>query len=91
MKLVTGFEAVESSKPFRYHHITLPPTEWLTTADEYFHTFGVSQLLRLAWEIKPEPREWWLNTETGVAYFITVEGPKLPNGPYTKVREVVDD
>ena len=44
------------------------------------------------YRIKPEPREWWINTDNGTAMYAS-DGfcPSEIKDYYIKVREVIDD
>lgn len=96
MKLVTGIEAIQSGKPFR-KVVELPGNricfgEWFIPNDIY--TFTVGSLREKTYEIKPEPREFWLEiNENGTPIVVDTEefNPCHGKTKVIKVREVLDE
>lgn len=62
MKLVTGIEAIQSGKPFKHQDAG----SWLDVTDKTTH-FSIPLLLKKEFIIKEEPREFWINIDTGKA------------------------
>lgn len=91
MKLVTGIEAIQSGKPFRWGN----DGDWI-----YPHTkidnfgFNPADFLERNWEIKQEPREFWYNLRTRVLLAnvgIQAEEEFPASEGWIKVREVLDE
>jgi hypothetical protein len=87
---VTLKEALESGKPFRR-----AGTGWLVEQTKYFTR---DQILSTDWEVKQEPREWWLvsypDTGSAAAFAHKHEAEKHARyhqliEPLTHVREVL--
>lgn len=81
MKLVTGIEAIQSGKPWRHK------------SERYFVEmdtpikFTTAQLLKKEFELKEEPREFWINVKTMTAHDI-VAGQTPIGSDWIRVREI---
>ena len=60
MTLVTGIEAIQSGKPFKL----VDDADW-TLPDSIIGQVTPKELLDKIWVIKEEPREFWINIDTG--------------------------
>ena len=88
MKLVTGIEAIQSGKPFRYEN----RTDFWITNDASLREICGNDLLIKQFIIKEEPREFWiyLSPENGaaIAYPANYAGADFKNDRWIRVREV---
>ena len=94
MKLVTGIEAIQSGKRFRYVPIysELRPTEWMSIESGFVKTITPAHILESRWEIEQKPREFWVHPERLIIY--TDDALRADDNPKThgwiKVREVME-
>jgi hypothetical protein len=103
MKLVTGIEAIQSGRPFRYvpEGMDYSPLEWISPKQASDHRIETYLLKR--WEIKPEPREFAIFVpiykgieHASVGEYVDGQATALRFGcfePCTtiRVREVLDE
>lgn len=64
MKLVTGIEAIQSGKPFRHVSKSFKSI-WIDHCGTGMGSLSPADLLMQEFEIKPEPREFWIDIDTG--------------------------
>lgn len=62
MKLVTGIEAIQSGKPWKHQVYNY----WVIDNAKASH-LTLGELLKKEFIIKEEPREFWINIDTGKA------------------------
>lgn len=77
---------------FRYHFYDSDPSKWMDTRSNSL-SFSPIQFTDARWEIKQEPREFWIEMrEDG---YVRNASPRLFEVPdksrLIKVREVLDD
>ena len=98
MKLVTGIEAIHSGKTFRQVHKEIGNcvsfSEWIEPNGLF--TFTAKSLREKVWEIKQEPREFWIAPKMldGVRAITEVKPSHDPSDflskGWIKCREVID-
>jgi hypothetical protein len=94
-KLVTGIEAIQSGKPFRWNN---PESgvinRWIDPRDkEEMINVRLHELLACKWEIKQEPREFWIEVNSvGTPIVADTEefNPSHSGTKVIKVREVIN-
>jgi hypothetical protein len=86
MKLVTGIEAIQSGKPFKYKDCN----DWLSP-DGCLGGVTSSDLLRKEFIIKEEPREFWINILAGQVYEGDPINVDVSGRGWIRVREISND
>lgn len=92
MKLVTGIEAIQSGKPFRYCPPNNVASHWMTISDGTI-SFTIHEFMMCSWQIKQEPREFWIFNKAVDDYIEcqSVIQTVYPNEDgWIKVREVME-
>lgn len=87
MKLVTGIEAIQSGKPFRYEN----RTDFWITNDASLREICGNDLLIKQFIIKEEPREFWIFIDSVgemAAYPGNYKGADTSGDNWIRVREV---
>lgn len=89
MKLVTGIEAIQSGKPFRLIDAGGGKGIWYDA--DTTQSIQIKMLRIRQWEIKEEPREFWLDISKPSCvqiYPIDCQGIDFSRDEFIKVREV---
>lgn len=84
MKLVTGIEAIQSGKPWKHRSYDC----WLTD-NILLSNLTSLELRKKEFLIKEEPREFWINIDTGKAIPTDhLRSANIKTDNWIKVREV---
>ncbi len=90
MKRVTGIEAIQSGKPFRHVSKSFKSI-WIDHCGTGMGSLSPADLLMREFEIKPEPREFWVKIDASGNPCTVILTEHYTNPiDWIKVREVLE-